>query len=346
MTRKGVGERQTTMLGIDIGKNTIACTLLDNHRNVLWRETRQNSPDSIAALLDKVEATIPWILEPTGRYGQPLAKQAIAAGRAVRLASPRKAKAFLSCLQSRAKTDKLDSRGLALYGSACPLPAYPIKESAVETLDQFLSARKGIAKSIMRLQLQQQELPEAREVLSCAVSDLKRHLAVLDKQIEALTRSSPSLESVSRLDAVPGIGPVVAAAVASRLCAKSFSHPDSFVAYCGLDVGVRQSGKRSGNTGLTKQGDAELRRLLYLAAQANVRCKASPFKDQYERERAKGLSSTASLCAVARKLAKVCWSLHRHGGVYSAVRVSQQPVPEAKSKIVEEKSALPLDKEP
>lgn len=89
-------------------------------------------------------------------------------------------------------------------------------------------------------------------------------------------------------------------------------------------VAIRQSGKKNGQRGLTKQGDAELRRLLYLAAQANLRTKDSPFKAHYERERAKGLSSTAALCAVARKLARLCWSLAKHGTTYDANRVYQQ----------------------
>jgi transposase len=111
----------------------------------------------------------------------------------------------------------------------------------------------------------------------------------------------------------------------SRLRARSFSHPDQFVAYCGLDVRVRQSGKKSGQLGLSKQGEAELRRLLFLAAQASLRGKGSPFAAQYERERAKGLSSTAALCAVARKLARLSWSLVTHGTSYDPDRVYQQP---------------------
>ncbi len=87
---------------------------------------------------------------------------------------------------------------------------------------------------------------------------------------------------------------------------------------------MRQSGKKHGQTGLTKQGDGELRRLLYLAAQANLRAKNSPFRAQYERERAKGLPSTAALCAVARKLARLAWSLHKHGTSYDPLRVHQQ----------------------
>ena len=70
-----------------------------------------------------------------------------------------------------------------------------------------------------------------------------------------------------------------------------------------------------------------MRRLLYLCAQANLRSRdpANPFKQQYEREKAKGLTTTGALCAVARKLARTCWSLERHGTRYEEGRVHHQP---------------------
>jgi transposase len=319
------------MLGIDVSKDTLACALLDAQRHLVWEATLPNAAAGIATLLGKVSEEIPWVLEPTGRYGQQVARLAREARREVRLASPRKAKQFLASIQSRAKTDRLDSRGLALFGLACSLPAYPLKETDVDTLDQLLSARKGLAKSITNLQLQQQSLPEAASVLAPAIADLQTHLRALDKQIAQQTHTTPAFAAVPRLDAVPGIGPVTATAVCSRLASKAFAHPDQFVAYIGLDIGVRQSGQHCGETGLTKQGDAELRRLLYCAAQSNLRCKESPFKDQFVRERAKGLSKTAALCAVARKLAKVCWSLHKHGTEYEASRVAQQVPPKGET---------------
>ena len=126
---------------------------------------------------------------------------------------------------------------------------------------------------------------------------------------------------MARLQQVPGIGPVTAARVAARLAASEFTHSDQFVAFIGLDIRVRQSGQRKGHQGLTKQGDAELRRLFYLCAQATLRARESPFVAQYEREQQKGLAKTAALCAVARKLARLCWSLARHGSDYDPTRV-------------------------
>lgn len=79
--------------------------------------------------------------------------------------------------------------------------------------------------------------------------------------------------------------------------------------------------------------------LLFLCASASLRAKDPVFKEQCEREKAKGLPTTAALCAVARKIAKVCWSIARHGTDYDPARVRQQ-APGAK------KSAAPLDNEP
>jgi transposase len=313
------------MLGLDVSKDTLACTLLDpNTRLPLWQETLPHTAAGVRRLLNRVPAATPWVLEPTGRFSLAVVKRAQAEGRCVLLAPPRHAQRFLQSLQSRAKTDRLDSAGLALSAVCVPLRPYPVKPAVVEQLDQLLAARKGIAQAISSLHLRIAELPHAAATLQQAVEELKARQAELDRQIRTLTKEEERFAAVARLLAVPGIGRVTAAAIASRLSAKAFGHPDAFVAYVGLDVGVRQSGKRQGESGLTKQGDGELRRLLYLCAQAAVRTKGSPFGEQYERERKKGLSTTAAYCAVARKLARLCWSLVTHGSAYDPSRVYTQ----------------------
>lgn len=317
------------MLGIDVSKDSLACTLFDpNTHKVLWNKSFPNTPQGIGRLLKQTPPDSPWALEPTGRYSTAPATLARQAGRSVLLAQPKKARAFLHSIQSRAKTDQLDSVGIGLFALSRPLsrplPPYPLKPAVIEHLDQLLSARKGLSQALASLGLQARELPHAAPTLLAAIDALKEQQAQLEAQIAALTAQEQSLEVAQRLQSVPGIAKVIAATLASRLAAHHFTSSDAFVAYCGLDIGVRQSGKRSGNTGLTKQGDGELRRLLYLAAQANLKTKDSPFKAHYQRERDKGLSSTAALCAVARKLARLAWSLHTHNTSYDPQRVYQQ----------------------
>lgn len=320
------------MLGLDVSKATLAGTLVEaRSRRVLWEQTVPNTADGVQHLLAASPPACPWVLEPTGSWSAPVARQAQAAGRQVLLAPPKQAKAFLAAVQARAKTDRLDSRGLALYALAVPLRPYPLKSAPVEHLDQLLAARTGLVRSLTSLRQQRAALPAAAGPLEGAIAAVEAQRKALDRQIAAHTRAH--LPAAAALQRVPGIGPVTAAAVASCLTAKQFAHPDQFVAYVGMDVRVRDSGRRRGQRALTKQGHAELRRLLYVCAQASLRARHSPFKAQYERERAKGLATTAALCAVARKLARVCWSLHRHGTPFDATRVYQQPAPPARPEV-------------
>ena len=316
------------MLGIDVSKDTLACTLFDPQtQKPIWNRTVPNTPSGVNRLLRQTPVESQWALEPTGRYSLLAATTAHQAGRQVLLAQPKKARDFLRSIQSRAKTDTLDSHGIGLFALCRPLPPFPLKSQVVEQLDQLLSVRKSISASLASFGLQARELTHAAPTLEPVVAALEAQKKEVDRQIAALTSTEQEFSIAAELEKVPGIGKVTAATLASRLTGHTFGHSDQFVAYCGLDVGVRQSGKKNGQTGLTKQGDPELRRLLYLAAKANLRAKNSPFKAQYEKELAKGLSSTAALCAVARKLARLAWSLHKHRTPYDPNRIYQQNLP-------------------
>jgi len=107
-------------------------------------------------------------------------------------------------------------------------------------------------------------------------------------EIADLHGRAPELaEAVATLDAVPGFGLVSATAVAACLTEQGFTHPDQFVADVGLDIRVHQSGKRNGKFGLSTYGDAELRRLLDLAALGATRNTTDrTFAERYAREQA------------------------------------------------------------
>ena len=358
------------MLGIDVSKDTLHCTLLDPAtRRTIWCRSYDNSATGISRLLKATPTDCSWALEPTGNYSTAGVKRARSANREVLLAEPRKCKRFLQSIQNRAKCDRLDSGGIGLYALCHTLPPYPLKSPLMEQLDQLLKARKGLALAAQQLQAQSQAMPHAREALRPAIEALKDQQKQVDAQIKCLAKiaesqpepkavaskpdasakpeasakldasagesppkqhskptvvtASAAMACIEKLQKVPGIGPVTATTVATRMADRCFPRSDSFVAYCGLDIATKQSGKRSGNHGLTKQGDAELRRLLYLAAQASLRSKDTTFRAQYEREQLKGLSKTAATCAVARKMARLCWALVNHGGDYDPQRVYQ-----------------------
>lgn len=332
--RKGVAsvvERSimVDVLGIDVSKDSLSCSLFDSvTRSQRWFKEVKNSSAGWQQLLRATPPTASWVLEPTGRYSLDVARAARDGGRDVRLAQPKKAQLYLRSVQNRAKTDKLDAAGLALYGISCQgtphdLAPYPLKSDMQDELDQLLTARRGLSQSASELTARQSELPRAATTLQPAVTALQEQMKAADRRIAELTKT-PELSVARELQKVPGIGPVTAATLASRLKSRRFASSDQFVAYCGLDVRVRQSGRQSGQLGLSKQGESELRRLLYLAAMASIRATNSPFRIQYDREREKGLSRTAALCAVSRKMARLSWSLVTYGSSYDPDRIYKQ----------------------
>ena len=314
------------MLGIDVSKNTLTCTLVDPVTlRPRWSLEVPNAAAGLARVVKRAPAEVAWVLEPTGRYSNLAVQTAHAAGRQVLLAPTKRAKYFLASLQDRAKTDRLDSYGLARFALAHPLRPYPVKSAALDQLEQLQAARRGLVRALTQLQLQARDLPAAAAGLEPALTALRTQLAAFDQQIAQQLQAAAGQQLTQNLQAVPGIGPVTAAAVLSCLLAKGFTHPDQFVSYIGLDTKVRESGQQKGKRKLSKQGPGEIRSLLYLAAQSNLRIRHSPFRAQYEREKAKGLATQAALCAVARKLARLCWSLVKHGSTYDADRVYQAP---------------------
>lgn len=94
----------------------------------------------------------------------------------------------------------------------------------------------------------------------------------------------------------------------------AFSRSDSFIAFLGLDVRMRDSRQTRGRRKLTKAGDPELRRLLCLAAMQAARSAA--WCVLYQRYRDRGFSKIQSLVVLARKLARVAFALLKNQSTY------------------------------
>ena len=75
------------MLGIEVSKDTLACTLFDPAtQKPLWSRSVPNTPAGVNRLLRQTPVESPWALEPTGRYSLLAATQGHQAGRSVLLA--------------------------------------------------------------------------------------------------------------------------------------------------------------------------------------------------------------------------------------------------------------------
>jgi transposase len=187
------------MLGVDVGKAELHGTWRDPEtRRIRWQGAVPNSEAGIRQLLGRAPG-VAVVLEPTGRYGELLIRAAQAAGREVLLAAPRKARAFLWAEQPRAKTDRVDSAGLALYGLSGRLRPYLLPSPAVDQVQQLLAARRGLSQSLTSLRQQRAALPLAAEALTPAIAALEQQLQALDDRIAAAATAEELAVAVTAL---------------------------------------------------------------------------------------------------------------------------------------------------
>src|SRR5690606_38626937 len=137
--------------------------------------------------------------------------------------------------------------------------------------------------------------------------EFQRVLAQIEKNIQQLIQSLGWGEDYRRCLTIPGIGPKNAAAPVCAFHRAAFARNDQCVAFLGLDVRRRESGRFKGQRKLTKRGEPELRRLLYCAHKA-ARTYA-PFAHYRQRQLDKGLSKIAANMALGRKLARIAFTL-------------------------------------
>ncbi len=97
------------------------------------------------------------------------------------------------------------------------------------------------------------------------------------------------------------------------------------VAYAGLDIEVKQSGKWKGQAKLSKRGSGRLRRILYLAVIRCIRLPGSAFGAYYRRLVARGLKKRDAMMAVMRKMLLVAYRLLRTGEMYDPTKVGAGP---------------------
>ena len=93
-----------------------------------------------------------------------------------------------------------------------------------------------------------------------------------------------------------------------------FASSDAFIAFLGMDLRAKDSGKKNGTRRLSKKGDAEIRRLAHNAAMAA--CRSPTWKPFYESYLARGLAKTEALVILARKLCRVAFALMKNQSEY------------------------------
>ena len=321
------------MVGVDMAKKTFAVALRWGEQKATLGQFA-NEASGYQALATQVETIrmddaieqVQVVIEATGGYEAALVAYAYEQQWLVSMPNPKQVRDWAQGVGYRSKSDLVDAQILAHYAvapSGHPQPK-PRPQLAVEVaeLDSLLKRRLDLEQAIQKEQTRLGELvgrpgiaPKVVESLQQVIQALTEALAEIQQAIDELTQTHPPFQQqFSRLLALPGVGPKVVLPLMVNLfqwqtLTDGEGNAKGLTAFVGLDPQPYESGTSvRKHPGISKMGDNELRRLLYMGALGGVRG-ANPLQPFYQRLVGRGKAKKVALVAAARKILTWAWTI-------------------------------------
>jgi transposase len=322
------------VIGIDVAKETLDVFLINGSQQSY--KQFGNDPAGYRQLVtwlkqkrvDQAHAC----LEATGQYSDGVAEYLYQQGLAVSVVNPARIKAYGKSKLRRNKTDKADAELIACFCAEqnpaiwTPPPAYFKELQALVrrlddlqvNLDQEGNRLKSGTKSTM------------------VIDGLKAHIAFLREQIGLIKRAikehikqHPELQKQQQLlISIPGIGELTAAKLLGEVRSFAvFEDARQLAAYAGLTPKNFYSGSSVRKKSiLTKTGNANLRKLLYMPAISAKRWNPiiRPF---CERLLVSGHNSMEVIAAAMRKLLHLAYGILKSGRPFDPNYLARMQAP-------------------
>ena len=242
------------------------------------------------------------VVEATGGLERLVTTVLRTRGVAVSVVNPRQVRDFAKATGQLAKTDRIDARVLAHFGVALQPRETLTKATDADGLRALIDRRRQLVETRAAEKNRRHTAPEAvRGSLDDHIAWLDHEIEQLDAAIDAAATACDALtEPLARLQAVPGVGRVVAVTLVSHLPELGTLNRKRIAALAGLAPFARESGLQRGRR-VIWGGRGDARAMLFLAAQSAARHNP-PLRTFYERLVGRGKPKKAALTAVARKL--------------------------------------------
>jgi transposase len=263
-------------------------------------------------------------MEATGSHHELLVDLTQATGMVAYVLNPREVKKYAEGIGRRGKTDRLDAEVIARYVAKEHPELHPAvaRSAAQRRLEQLLKRRTKVVALQTGLAQTWRGVAGVTAELKAVAAAYARLLKRVDALIGELLTELPNIDAdAKQLRTIPGFGPVGSVTVAYALQRLPFGRVDAFIAHTGLDPRPHDSGDKRGRRRVSKRGPAELRVALHMCAMSAAQTKT--WRPYYERQRAKGLSGTAALVVLSRKMARTAYGICRSHAAFDPMRAAK-----------------------
>lgn len=266
-------------------------------------------------------------MEATGRYGEGLALWLLAQGHKVSVVNPNAIKAHATSQLSRSKTDRVDARLIADFcwkNNPAEWSPPSVVRRELQDVGMYIAGLRKMATA------QKQRLKSG---ISCkaVIKALNTSIDQLERQIEEMYEIASRLiegdealkEDRKNLHTMLGVKEKTSTVLLCKIDFHKFSDSRAVASFAGLTTRQHQSGQSVSRRGrISKMGDPEIRRALYLPASNAMR--NDPAMRQFaERLASRGKDPELIRVAVMRKMLTIAWAVVTKHQPYDWSRVVQ-----------------------
>lgn len=287
-------------VGVDVSKDQLDVKVLPSN------ETQQftNDDAGINKFVKRLKCIDPQLVvfESTGGLEMPAVSSLIANQLPVVVINPRQVRDFAKATGRLAKTDAIDADTIACFGRDIRPQVRPIKDEHSQYLSALNARRRQIVDMLVAEKNRLYTAPEPnKKSIQKHIQWLERSLADINDDIDKTIKKSPSWrENDKLLQSFKGVGPVVSATLLCDLPELGTLDRKKIATLVGVAPLNCDSGRFRGRRRING-GRANVRRKLYMAAVASIRCNPK-IKDFYDRLIEAGKPPKLALTACMRKI--------------------------------------------
>ena len=329
-------------LGLDMSKDTFHACLggytREGEFKVIAQRQFKNSKkgfDELVEWLEKnrKEKTLDWqiLMEVTGVYHEGLLYHLHSKGFPVCLELAKRVKKYIQSIGHKSKNDKLDGRGISQMACERKLNRWKPISPQIHSIRTMLRHRKALIAARVQFENQLHALKHAASDERMVERSLRRMIKELNTEIdkaqakatELAKQNEPFFRKISQIaESVKGLGILTVLIVVSETNGfEEFTSIKQLVSYAGYDVVENSSGKFTGKTKISKQGNARIRAALHMPSLSMIGRKVEPFYSLYMRLviRTGGIKMKA-VVAIQRKLLVLIYTLWKRDERFDKTR--------------------------
>lgn len=304
----------TIYIGADIGKEFFDVATTEQ----LKAKRFKNTPEGHQAFLKWLPKEQPMhiAMEATGKYSLGLALMLYENGIPVSVVNPARIKRYGQSLLQRVKTDSEDAKLIAHFCMTQTPKLWQPDRPVIAQLQEWYKFQELLTQQSVQIenQLQSSLSDEVQLFQRQQLIHLTEQLSEVERKIKKCLSSDAELtEQVQLLTSVKGFGEATAIRLMTLIKdIDRFDKAKQLACFAGVTPRIRQSGTSVNSSVISKTGNADLRKVLYMPALAAIRFNPV-IKAFSEKLKANGVRGKKMIVAVMRKLIHIAFAILKSG---------------------------------